>query len=414
MRVGTVAAVVLLAALAVSPASAQQPPQQGATPAAVMLVLDASKSMNDDDGTGRPKLEAAKAAMNTLIDSLPDDAQVGLRVYGSEVSGGGRAAGCADTRRVMPIGPLNRGALKDRIAQIQAKGFTPIGASLRAAAADLPDQGANTIILVSDGGDNCAPPSPCGVAEELAGQGVNLQIQAVGFQVKPRARRQLQCIADKGKGSYVDADNAQQLGQTLKTITARALRGYKTRGSRLDSATAPNLAKPVGAGQYVSSVPAGETRWYAFRIGLGQGLRVNATVPNNAPGGRPELLQVEMKDEALDYVDSASQSEYAGNLLSATAVNAEVDEDELRNPPTGVQYVSVKVSGSSGDVPIEVLALVSGAAPAPAKTKPLLEQGLVKDDGEVSDLVLILAAAVALVLGGLGGVALGRAVGQRA
>jgi membrane protein YqaA with SNARE-associated domain len=39
---------------------------------------------------------------------------------------------------------------------------------------------------------------------------------------------------------------------------------------------------------------------------------------------------------------------------------------------------------------------------------------LVKDDGEVSDLVLILAAAAALVLGGLGGVALGRAVGQRA
>jgi hypothetical protein len=411
MRVGTVAAVVLLAALAVQPASAQQP---GNTPAAVMLVFDASKSMNDDDGTGRPKLEAAKAAMNTLIDSLPDDAQVGLRVYGSEVSGGGKAAGCADTRLLMPIEPLNRGALKDRIARINAKGFTPIGASLRAAAADLPAQGANTIVLVSDGGDNCAPPAPCGVAEELAGQGVNLQIQAVGFQVKPGARRQLQCIADKGKGAYVDADNAQQLGQTLKTVTARALRGYRTRGSRLDAATAPNLARPVGAGQYVSSVPAGETRWYAFRVGLGQGLRVNATVPNNVPGGPPNQLQVEMQDEALDYVDSDAESESSGSLLSATAVNAEVEEDELRNPPTGVQYVSVKVSGSSGDVPIEVLALVSGAPPAPAKTKPLAAPVSAVDTGEVSDLVLILAAAVALVLGAFGGIALGRAVGRRA
>ena len=356
MRVGTVAAVVLLAALAAQPASAQQ----SATPAAVMLVLDASKSMNDDDGTGRPKLEAAKAAMNTLIDSLPDDAQVGLRVYGSEVSGGGKAAGCADTRRVMPIEPLNRGALKDRVAQIQAKGFTPIGASLRAAAADLPDQGTNTIVLVSDGGDNCAPPSPCGVAEELAGQGVNLQIQAVGFQVKPGARRQLQCIADKGRGAYVDADDAQQLGQTLKTITARALRGYRTRGSRLDAATAPNLARPMGAGQYVSSVPAGETRWYGFRVGLGQGLRVNVTVPHNAPGGRPNQLSVEMKDEALDYVDSDAASEFSGSLLSATAVNAQVEE------------------------------------------------------GEVSDVVLILSAAGALVLGAFGGVALARAIGSRA
>ena len=78
-----------------------------------------------------------------------------------------------------------------------------------------------------------------------------------------------------------------------------------------------------------------------------------------------------MKDEALDYVDSDAQSEYYGNLLSATAVNAEVEEDELRNPPTGVQYVSVKVSGSSGDVPIEVLALVGGrgAGAAPRRSR---------------------------------------------
>jgi hypothetical protein len=100
--------------------------------------------------------------------------------------------------------------------------------------------------------------------------------------------------------------------------------------------------------------------------------------------------------------------------MSATAVNAEVEEDELRSPPTGVQYVSVKVSGSSGDVPIELLALVSGVPPAPAKSKPLASPAVVADDGEVSDLVLILAAVVALGLGGLGGVALGRAVGRRA
>jgi hypothetical protein len=141
---------------------------------------------------------------------------------------------------------------------------------------------------------------------------------------------------------------------------------------------------------------------------------VNATVPNNAPGGRPNQLQVEMKDEALDYVDSDARSEFSGSLLSATAVNTEVEEDELRNPPTGVQYVSVKVSGSSGDVPIEVLALVSGAAPMPAKTKPLAAPVTAVDTGEVSDLVLILAAAVAVVLGAFGGIALARAVGSQA
>jgi hypothetical protein len=331
------------------------------------------------------------------------------------VSGSGKAAGCQDTESVLPVGPLNRGVLTQRVAGIQARGFTPIAGALRAAADDLPDQGQNTIVLVSDGGDNCAPPSPCAVAGELAGQGVNLQIQAVGFQVKESARRQLQCIADKGRGQYVDAANAQQLGTQLQTITARALRGYATKGKSLPGATAPNLAKPVGAGQYVSSVPAGETRWYAFAVGVGQGLRVNVTVPTNAPGGKPQSVSAEMQDEELDYVDSNQESSPGGSsILTATVTNASVDEDELRHPPLGVQYVKVTVSGSSGDVPIELVAIVSGAAPKPAPPRTTGSAPVASvDTGEVSDVVLILSAAVALVIGAFGGMALARALRSR-
>jgi Ca-activated chloride channel family protein len=335
-------------------------------------------------------------------------------VYGSKVSGSGKAAGCQDTESVLPVGPLNRGVLKQRVAGTQARGFTPIAGALRAAADDLPDQGENTIVLVSDGGDNCAPPSPCAVAGELAGRGVNLQIQAVGFQVKEGARRQLQCIADKGKGSYVDAANAQQLGSQLQTITARALRGYQTKGRNLPGVNAPNLAKPVGGGQYMSSVPAGDTRWYAFGVGLGQGLRVAVTVPTNAPGGAPDSVSVEMQDEQLDYVDSNQDSSPGGaSILTATVTNASVNQDDLRNPPLGVQYVKVHVSGSSGDVPIEVVAIVSGAAPKPAPARRTSAPVTSADSGEVSDVVLILAAAVALAIGALGGVALARALGSR-
>src|SRR3954462_15916019 len=75
--------------------------------AAVILVVDASKSMRADDGSGRPKMAAAKAALNTLVDELPDDAKVGLRVFGSRVSGTGKAAGCADTMLVSPVAPLD-------------------------------------------------------------------------------------------------------------------------------------------------------------------------------------------------------------------------------------------------------------------------------------------------------------------
>ena len=214
--------------------------------AAVILVVDASKSMKADDGTGRPKLAAAKQALNTLVDELPDDAKVGLRVYGSEVSGTGKAAGCADTKLVSPVAPLDREGLKSSISAITARGFTPIGRSLQGAAQDLGSAKQKTVVLVSDGGDNCAPPAPCGVARQLAKGGVALKIQAVGFQVQSSARRQLQCIADAGGGRYVDADNAQELGGQLRSLTARALRPYVTEGKALEGVPEPASAKLYG------------------------------------------------------------------------------------------------------------------------------------------------------------------------
>ena len=103
----------------------------------MILVVDASKSMEADDGTGRPKIEAAKSALNTSVDELPDDAKVGLRVYGAKVSGTGRAKGCADTRLVSPVAPLDREGLRSEIGALTPRGFTPIGGSLRGAVEDL-------------------------------------------------------------------------------------------------------------------------------------------------------------------------------------------------------------------------------------------------------------------------------------
>ena len=97
----------------------------------MILVVDASKSMRADDGSGQPKIAAAKSALNTLVDELPADAKVGLRVFGSRVSGTGRAKGCADSRLVSPVAPLDREGLKSSIDAITPRGFTPIGTSLQ-------------------------------------------------------------------------------------------------------------------------------------------------------------------------------------------------------------------------------------------------------------------------------------------
>ena len=80
-------------ALLLAPAGARGQSQPAPSKdAAVILILDASKSMKADDGTGRPKFQAAKEALNTLVDELPDDAKVGparLRLAGQRDRQGG-------------------------------------------------------------------------------------------------------------------------------------------------------------------------------------------------------------------------------------------------------------------------------------------------------------------------------------
>ena len=355
----------LLLVPASAPAQSQPAPDKDA---AVILVVDASKSMKADDGSGQPKMAAAKAALNTLVDELPDDAKVGLRIYGSEVSGTGKAAGCADTKLVSPVAPLDRPGLKSAIDAITPKGFTPIGRSLQGAAQDLGTAKQKTVVLVSDGGDNCAPPAPCGVARDLAKGGVALKIQAVGFQVASSARKQLQCIADAGGGRYVDADNAKELGGQLRSLTARALRPYVTQGKELVGVPEPASAKLYGAGQYVTTVPANTPAWYSFKIGAGQSIAISATLPNS-DAGIPSIFKTELQDESLEFMDSDAATN--GDDVLTAIVQDDVGEDDLRDPPIGRLFYKLEADptpGQSGPYPVELAVRVTGKVLASPKT----------------------------------------------
>ena len=70
-------------------------------PARVQLVLDASGSMNRRIGDRR-MIDSAKQVLASVIKTMPDDVQVGLRVYGHRVKEGQRGA-CEDSQQVQPI-----------------------------------------------------------------------------------------------------------------------------------------------------------------------------------------------------------------------------------------------------------------------------------------------------------------------
>src|SRR6478752_2711864 len=255
----------------------------------VMIVLDASGSMNQADAPG-PRIDAAKTAVTGLIDSLPAQAQVGLQVYGTATGStdAEKAAGCADIKTLVPVGPLDAAALKSQIGTVTASGYTPIGNALRAAADALPNEGPRSIVLVSDGEDTCAPPAPCDVAKELEQQGIDLTVHTVGFKVDPVAREQLSCIADSTGGTYSDADNATELTDALAVKVDYATTGYTTQGSPVVGADQPSMQAPLLVpGQYVdtfaeagtdSSGPDGTTKYYTIPVQTGDRMYVSATI----------------------------------------------------------------------------------------------------------------------------------------
>ncbi len=234
----------------------------------MLLVLDSSGSMAEPaaDG-GTTKIDAAKDALGSVIDDLPDDAYVGLRVYGAKVFSKSQPGACRDSQLVVPPGTDNRDELRSALESYKPYGETPIGYALQQAAKDLGAEGTRSVVLVSDGEATCAP-DPCKVAAQLAKQGVDLQIDVVGLAVSGKARDQLRCVAAQGNGTYYDADSADEIADSLQTASDRAVRPFELEGTPIEGGPGSLEATPVTPGRWVDNVgvkgsTSGE-RWFSF------------------------------------------------------------------------------------------------------------------------------------------------------
>ncbi|HEY8457314.1 MAG TPA: VWA domain-containing protein [Actinopolymorphaceae bacterium] len=226
-------------------------------PGSLLLLLDSSGSMKEPDASGTSKIEAAKQALTTVIDDLPTDMSVGLRVYGATIFDKSNPKACSDSQLVVPIGPADKPALKRAIKKYRPWGETPIAYSLRQAAKDLGSEGKRTILLVSDGEETCDP-DPCVVARDIHAKGIDLRIDVVGLHVDARTKRQLACIADAGGGTYYDAQDADDLAASLDQSALRSFKDFQVSGTPIEGGLQPSEAPEIGAGQYTDTLaPAG-------------------------------------------------------------------------------------------------------------------------------------------------------------
>ncbi|WP_216211721.1 vWA domain-containing protein [Amycolatopsis aidingensis] len=249
--------------------AAAEPPAAEAVQGSLMFVLDASGSMTTPTEGGRTRMDMAKDAMGTLIDQLPINIHVGLQVYGTATGNTPeeKEAGCADVRTLRPVSEVDRDALHAEVDRIEPRGYTPIGTALTEAAGALPERGPRAVVLISDGVDTCAPPEPCEVAEELAGDQVGLAMHTVGFQVDEDARAELDCIAEETGGDYHHVPEAGALEDLLPEIADRALRFYEVTGENVAGSERPDEDAPyLRPGQYEDSIDRSTPHYYRVHV----------------------------------------------------------------------------------------------------------------------------------------------------
>lgn len=267
----------------------------------LVLVLDSSGSMAERAAGGQTKINAAKTALRTVVDELPDEAEVGLRVFGSRVFSRTDPGACEDTEVIVEPGTGNRDELRQAISAYRPYGETPIPRALEEAARDLGADGARSIVLVSDGESTCG--DPCEVARTIAGQGIDLRIDVVGLSVTAKARAQLECIARAGDGTYYDADSAEDIELHVTQLAERALRPFTIDGTPIQGGPETDPT-PITVGDWVDTLDGDESKSYLFeRTTTGTTLRVAAYTQGEQ--GNSESLTTELFDADGDRCDYA-------------------------------------------------------------------------------------------------------------
>lgn len=285
----------------------------------LMLVLDSSGSMSELTGDGRTRIDAAKDALRAVVNQLPDEQPVGMRVFGAtQPTRAGAELYCSDSQNVAPVATDNRDDLNAAIDAYEPYGETPIAYALQEAGTDLGAEGQRSIVLVSDGLATCEP-DPCLVAEQLRAGGVDVRIDVVGLNVDAAARASLECVASAGGGTYYDATDTASLVDGLTTAQTRSARPFDLTGEPIegtpDVSDAPRMTAP---GQYVDTLPVDGALFYRIpRTQIGSTIHVGVSYIGESGSAGESVRMSLYPGSAPEGLSCASGSAFGNGIGSA-------------------------------------------------------------------------------------------------
>ncbi|MEK4874071.1 VWA domain-containing protein [Bacillus sp. FSL W8-0102] len=182
----------------------------------IAILLDASGSMAQKIG-GKTKMDLAKEAVNQFVSSMPEGANVSLRVYGHKGSNSDKdkKLSCGSTEVVYDLKPYNATDFKASLGKFQPTGWTPIALAITETKKDFEKAnkpGQNIIYVVSDGIETCDG-DPVKAAKELHDSNIKAVVNIIGFDVDSNGQKQLISVAEASGGEFETVDTAEDFKQ---------------------------------------------------------------------------------------------------------------------------------------------------------------------------------------------------------
>ncbi len=181
----------------------------------ILFILDASGSMNEK-WNGLKKWNIAVSNLSSLIDSFTrqnKDVEIGIRLLGHQFSK--ELNICTDSKLELPFAKsYTKKDVEMQIGKYTPKGNTPLAYALEQAEKDFQnvEQYENTIILITDGVENCFG-MPCEVAQKLTSKRIVISPYIIGLGIDTSSFYKLECI-----GKFVDVRDKDAFSKVVKSI----------------------------------------------------------------------------------------------------------------------------------------------------------------------------------------------------
>jgi Ca-activated chloride channel homolog len=227
----------------------------------VEIILDASGSMGSIIN-GKTMMDIAKESINEFAASLPEGANIALRVYGHKGTGSDsdKELSCSSNELIYDMQAYNQDLLQQSLSGINPAGWTPLANAIEQAKNDLSqfnsDSNTNIIYLVSDGIETCDG-DPVAKAKELSESNIQPIVNVIGFDVDSEGQQQLKEVAEAAKGIYENARNEEELKSEFLKAQKIAEKWQKWK----DDATSAVVNNRLD--QFLQTIPSFNIEWRA-------------------------------------------------------------------------------------------------------------------------------------------------------